>query len=351
MNLAYRQAHINLGNTKENPSVGCVLTKKNRLVNAGSTSINGRPHAEVNTINLSKEKVINSTMYVTLEPCSHYGHTPPCVKKIIKSRIKKVFFSVNDPDLRSFNKCINQFKKKKVKVNIGVNSNKIKKFYKSYFLFKKKNELPFVTCKLAISKDYYTINKKNKWITNIFSRGRVHLMRSLHDCIITSSETVIKDNPLLNCRIEGLTQRSPSVIILDTKLRVSTNSYLLQNKKTIIFYNNGNEKKINFLKKRGIKLYKIPLNKYYNFDLKKVLIKTKQIGFSRIFVESGIKLALGFLNENLVHDFKIFISNRKLSKNGSGNIKKYLKKILKNKKKRYENVNLFEDKLLTYIIK
>ena len=176
-------------------------------------------------------------------------------------------------------------------------------------------------------------------------------MRSLHDCIITSSETVIKDNPLLNCRIEGLTQRSPSVIILDTKLRVSTNSYLLQNKKTIIFYNNGNEKKINFLRKRGIKLYKIPLNKYYNFDLKKVLIKTKQIGFSRVFVESGITLALNFLNENLVHDFKIFISNRKLSKNGSGNIKKYLKKILKNKKKRYENVNLFEDKLLTYIIK
>ena len=105
MKLALEQAKKILGNTKENPAVGCVITKDGQLIGAGSTSINGRPHAEQNAINLSKIDPANSELYVTLEPCSHYGKTPPCVKSIIKSKVKKVLFSINDPDPRSFNKC------------------------------------------------------------------------------------------------------------------------------------------------------------------------------------------------------------------------------------------------------
>ena len=88
-----------------------------------------------------------------------------------------------------------------------------------------------MTCKLAVSKDFYTINKKNKWITNGFSRGRVHLMRSSNECIITSSKTIIKDNPRLSCRIDGLYQRSPFVIILDRKLKIHTTSKIINEKK------------------------------------------------------------------------------------------------------------------------
>jgi len=354
MKLAYKQANVNLGNTKDNPSVGCVIVKNNRVISAGTTSFNGRPHAEANAINWSKESVLNSTMYVTLEPCSHYGYTPPCINKIIKRKIKKVFFSVYDPDHRSFNKSYKLLKKNKINVSMGLYSKEIAKFYKSYFLLKNKNNLPFVTCKLAISKDYFTIDKRKKWITNKYSRARTHLMRSIHDCLITSSETIIKDNPFLSCRIEGLKNRSPAVIILDNKLRVKINSRIINdkiNRKTIIFYNKKNLKKIKLLKKKGIKLYKIALNKNHDLNLRKVLIKAKQIGFSRIFLESGIKLSVNFLKENLVNELKIFISNNKIKKNGSGNIKTYLKKILNNKKKRTEDTNLFDNKLLTYIIK
>ena len=92
MELALRQAHKTLGNTKENPAVGCVITKDNCVISAGYTSINGRPHAEQNAINFSKVNINKSELYVTLEPCSHYGKTPPCVKSIINSNIKKVFF-------------------------------------------------------------------------------------------------------------------------------------------------------------------------------------------------------------------------------------------------------------------
>ena len=244
MKLALLQAKKVLGNTKLNPAVGCVITRNNSLIGVGSTSLNGRPHAEDNAINFSKVDLNNSNLYVTLEPCSHLGKTPPCVKMIIKNKIKKVFFSVKDPDLRSFNKSSKILNKEKISVNIGISSNEIKDFYRSYFRYKKK-KLPFVTCKLAISKDFFTINRKNKWITNLYSRSRVHLMRSNHDCVMTSSETVINDNPLLTCRINGLEKRSPSRIILDRKLRIPINSKIIKKDgiySTIIFHNKVNKR-------------------------------------------------------------------------------------------------------------
>ena len=233
MELALRQAQKTLGNTKENPAVGCVITKDNCVISAGYTSINGRPHAEQNAINFSKVNIYKSELYVTLEPCSHYGKTPPCVKSIINSNIKKVFFSINDPNLQTFGKSEKQLKRRGIFVNKGIYSHKINFFYRSY-IKSKKNILPFVTCKLAISKDFFTINKKYKWITNEFSRGRVHLLRSSHDCIITSSKTVMDDNPRVTCRVDGLKNRSPSRIILDTKLNIpiSSESRHFKNKNT-----------------------------------------------------------------------------------------------------------------------
>ena len=120
MNLALKQAKINLGNTKENPAVGCIITKNNCVISSGYTSINGRPHAEQNAINFSKKSLNNSELYVTLEPCSHYGKTPPCVNSIIKSKIKKVIFSIKDPDPRSFNKCAKKLISRGINVINGV---------------------------------------------------------------------------------------------------------------------------------------------------------------------------------------------------------------------------------------
>jgi len=350
MKLALLQAQKTLGNTKKNPAVGCVIMKDDCVFSAGYTSINGRPHAEQNAINFSKKSLNNSELYVTLEPCSHYGKTPPCVKLIIKNKIKKVFFSINDPDPHSFNKCSIQLKNNSIDVNNGICKQKISFFYRSYLKSKKKI-LPFVTCKLAISRDFFTISKTNKWITNKFSRGRVHLMRSNHDCILTSSKTIINDNPRLTCRIDGLENRSPSRIILDNKLKIPIRSRIIKeaaNYPTIIFYNKFNKKKIKSLQNSKIKIIKIPLNKDGDLDLKKTLVKVSQLGFSRIFLESGLNLTTNFLNENLVDDFKLFISNKNLGKNGRGNIKNYLKLFLKNKKNIIEKVNLFGDKLKFY---
>ena len=118
MSLAIAEAKKNLGKTKENPSVGCVITKKNAVIGIGSTSIGGRPHAEHNAISFSREKIKGSKMYVTLEPCSHYGLTQPCTNLIIKNKLKQVFFSIKDPDVRSYNKSSKLLKKKKILVKI-----------------------------------------------------------------------------------------------------------------------------------------------------------------------------------------------------------------------------------------
>ena len=353
MRLALMEAYKAIGNTKTNPAVGCVLVKNDCIISAASTSKNGRPHAEHNAINLCKENIRNAKLYVTLEPCSHYGKTPPCVATIIKNKIKKVFFSIKDPDPRSFNKSLSILKKKNLFVKDGIYSKEIKNFYRSYLKYKK-NDLPFVTSKLAISKDHYTSNIKKRWLTNKYSRGRVHIMRSQHDCILTSARTIVKDNPTLNCRIKGLEHNSPSKIVLDKNLITPIKSRIIEKSKnfnTVIFYNKGDKKKIEIFRKHKIKLIRTKLDIDGNFNLRNLLTRIKKIGYQRVFLECGLNLTSKFLSNNLVDDFHLFISSNKIGKNGYNNFRKNMNLFLKNKKMTTKNINLLGDKLISYSIK
>lgn len=354
MRLALQQAKKNLGNTKLNPSVGCVIVKNNNtILSVGSTSLNGRPHAEHNALSFSKVSLKNSSIYVTLEPCSHYGKTKPCVDLILKKKIKRVYFSVNDPDIRSFDKSTHKFKQKNILVKKNILSKEVNKFYESYFKYKR-DSLPFVTSKLAISKDFFANNMKKKWITNKFSRDRVHMMRSCHDCLLTSSKTIIKDNPRLDCRINGLQNTSPSLIILDKDLKIPLNSFVIKfakRRRTIVFFNKINKRKLIILKKNKIKVVRVDsINNGY-FNLRDILLKIKLLGFSRIFLESGLKLTTNFLSEGLVDEFKLFVSNKKIKNKGNNNFKRNMNIFFKNKKLITENVNLFGDKLISCRLK
>ena len=132
INLAINQN----GLTGTNPSVGCVIVKNKKINSYGATSLNGRPHAETVALKKCKSNTSNTTIYVTLEPCSHYGKTPPCTKKIIKNKIKKVYFSIKDPDKRSYNKSIKKLKKSDIKVNIVINKQVIITNITELFKFK-----------------------------------------------------------------------------------------------------------------------------------------------------------------------------------------------------------------------
>ena len=216
LSLAFEQAKNNLGSTKNNPSVGCIVEKDGSVISSGFTSFNGRPHAEHNALN-KKLNFNNSNLYVTLEPCSHYGVTPPCTNLINKKKVKKVFFSIHDSDIRSKNKSKNILKSRNISVNSKILEKEGKDFYESYFL-QHSDKLPLIDAKIAISKDYFTINKKKRWITNLHSRKRAHVIRSTYDCLISTSKSINYDNSILNCRIEGLVKKCPDLVILDRNL-------------------------------------------------------------------------------------------------------------------------------------
>ena len=341
-NLAFNIAESNVGKTNKNPSVGCVIVKNNSVISSGVTSINGRPHAEYNA--LSKNlNFKDAYMYVTLEPCTHYGITPPCTNLIKKKRVKKVYYCFEDPDIRTY---------KKAKVVLNNRIKKIKKiddrnkdFYKSYF-FNKKYKLPFIDAKIAISKDFSTISKKNKWITNSRSRKVSHLIRSKYDCIISTSASINKDNSLLNCRIKGLNNFKPDLVIIDRKLRLKKNLALYsltKKRKTYLLTTSNNSKQTSFLKKRNIKIIKLNslLTKDDFFNLFRKLF---QLGKRRILIESGLIFLNQHLKMNFINNLYIFKSNTKLRSNGFNNSKKNLIKNLKILKQ--VNVNLNNDKLL-----
>ena len=280
--LALNLAEKNLGQTNQNPSVGCLIVKDNAVISSGVTSLKGRPHAEFNALN-KKINFKGADMYVTLEPCSHYGVTPPCTNIIKKKKINTVFYAYNDPDKRSNKKAKEILKKKKISLKKISSANN---FYKNYFLNKKK-DLPLIDAKLAISKDLYTINKKKKWITNLRSRKVGQLLRSKYDSIISTSETINKDNPLLNCRIDGLNSNKPDLIIIDRYLKLKKNLRLLKiakKRKTYIFTISKDNRKINYFKNKGCRVLIIKKLSEKN-DFNQLIKKIFRIGKRRVLVD------------------------------------------------------------------
>ena len=340
-NLAFNIAESNLGKTSTNPSVGCLVVKNNSVVSSGSTSINGRPHAEFNALNKNLN-FKDSDLYVTLEPCTHYGITPPCVKIIKEKKIKNVYYCYDDPDLRTNKKAKKELKKKNI--NLKKISTIYKDFYKSYFI-NKKEQLPLIDAKIAISKDNFTVNKYSKWITNLRSRKVSHLIRSRYDCIISTSESINKDNSLLNCRIKGLNNFKPDLVIIDRYLKLKKNLRLFglsKKRKTYVVTMSKNKKKIQFLKNKKFKIINInDLKDNYDF---KILTKIFfNLGMRRILVESGLIFLKILLKQKLINNLFIFQSNKKLSNNGSKEFK--MNNILNFKLQKQIKVNLDEDKL------
>jgi len=348
LNLSFNLAKINLGKTKSNPSVGCVIVKNGSVVSSGYTSINGRPHAEYNALN-HKINFINADLYSTLEPCTHRGLTAPCVNIIQRKKIKNVYYVFKDPDVRTFSKAETILKKNKIFTK-QLLCKKYKNFYKSYLINKKKN-LPYIAAKIAISKDYYTINKRSKWITNSRSRKIAHLIRSQFDCLISTSKSINKDNSILNCRIGGMSENKPDLFILDLNLRLKKNislSRLNKRRKTYIITTVKNKKKLLVYKQKN---YNIIFIKSLNnkSDFESLFKKLFKLGYSRILFETGLIFLNELIRRKLLNHLYLFQSNKKLGKHGvnnttSNSLKKFsLNTILK--------VNLKDDKLYDIKVK
>ena len=343
MRIAINIAKSRKGLTGDNPSVGCVIVKNDKIISHGVTGYNGRPHAETNAISNSIENLAGSKMYVTLEPCNHYGKTPPCTNSIIKCGIKELYYPTDDIDDKVKGKSFSILSKKNIKVSKGLLKNEAKELYESYIINRKK-KLPYVTGKIAISKNKLIYSKDIKKITDNVSDKLTHYLRYKNDFILISVKTLNIDNPKLNCRLRGFEKFSPKRIILDKNLDIKLNTYIFKtaNKtNTFIFYNKHNKSKIEILKKKGVNLIKFNLvNKKY-FNLKLIMKKLYTIGCRSLLIEGGDKITKDFLKKRLINKFYLFKSPKKLPKN-----KKYLNftsfEILKTK---YHNKSCISSKL------
>ena len=341
LNLAFQLAEKNLGQTEKNPSVGSIVVKNNTVISSGLTSVTGRPHAEFNALDKIKNTK-GSTLYTTLEPCVHQGKTSPCTNIIIKKKIEKVYYAFEDPDKRTYKKAKKILLKKGIIAKL-IRSKKYKNFYKSYFINKKFN-ISFISAKIAISKDYFTINKKDKWITNIFSRKIAHLIRSRHDGLLSTSKSINYDNSLLNCRINGLDNYKPALFIIDLNLKLKKNLLLnkiLKKRITYLITYKSNSKKAQIYKKKGYKIILITSLKN-KIDFTLLFKKLYSMGYSRVLVESGLSFFNTLIKNRLINELYIFKSNKKLRKNGKNNT---TLKYLKNIQAKQISINLNNDKL------
>ena len=212
LNLALNLAKNMEGLTGTNPSVGSVLVKNDEVISLASTGYNGTPHSEFSLLNKIDKKITKgSSLYVTLEPCSHYGKTPPCTNIIIDKKISRLVFGAHDIDERSSKRAKQILKSKKIKVK-NINVPKINEFYKPY-IFQRKYKQPYIVGKIACSKDFFIKSSKSKYISNTYTQSFSHHLRYKNQAILVTYKTINEDNPLLDCRLSGLNEYSPIKVL------------------------------------------------------------------------------------------------------------------------------------------
>jgi diaminohydroxyphosphoribosylaminopyrimidine deaminase/5-amino-6-(5-phosphoribosylamino)uracil reductase len=319
LNIAHKLAQKKIGTTFPNPVVGCILVKNDIIIAKGVTSFQGRPHAEEIALKKAGDNAKGSTMYVTLEPCFHNSRNGSCAEQILKSGIKSLYISKYDPDLRTNKKSIKKLKKNKIKVYLNLQNDKIDEL--NYFYFHSlKNKRPFTKVKMAISKDekIAKADYKSKWISNSLSRKFSHKLRFSSQAILTSSKTIIKDNPRFTIRKEGKIIKHIPIIIIDSSLKIPLKSNLLKDleKKRIIIFTTTQGKKLNNLKQLGCEIIILKKQANNQMNLKTIFRKIYDLKIKDIFVEAGGILFTNLLKSNLVDELHIFKSQKIIGDDG-----------------------------------
>ena len=309
INLAHDFALKNLGKTFPNPSVGCVISKNNKIISKGVTSSTGRPHAEEIALKKAGKQAKGATMYVTLEPCFHSSQNGSCADQILRSGIKEIYVSCVDPDPRTNNKSISKLKRNKIKVILGIQKDRTIKtnnfFFKS--LVKKK---PFTKVKMAISSDDKIAweNYKSKWITNSKSRKYVHSLRLKTQAILTTSKTIIKDNPRFTVRGDNnKIIKYLNVVIVDKNLKIPFKTNLLKNlhERRIIIFTSKKNSKSQKLKQLGCEIIEMK-SKNNKLNLKKIFTHLYKLKISDLLVEAGGILFADLIKNKLVDEIHLF---------------------------------------------
>lgn len=319
-----------LGGTAPNPMVGCVIVSNQKIIGEGYTSPYGGPHAEVNAINSVEDKklLLKATLYVTLEPCSHFGQTPPCTDLILKHAIPKVIIGLQDPHDKVAGKGIKKLRASECKVTVGVLEADCRAHHKRFLSFQEKKR-PYIVLKWAETKDGFVAPDKTQrkdvpepfWISNTYSKQLVHKWRTEEQAILVGTNTILEDNPKLTARNwEG---NHPIRVILDRDLRVPSDFHVLDKSvETIVLTQTDDASSY----ENGITYELIDFSQPIARQICEVLYRHS---ITSILVEGGTKTLQTFIDSGLWDEARIFrgttlfqkgITAPKISGKHSGNV-------------------------------
>ncbi|HWY79337.1 MAG TPA: bifunctional diaminohydroxyphosphoribosylaminopyrimidine deaminase/5-amino-6-(5-phosphoribosylamino)uracil reductase RibD [Candidatus Sulfotelmatobacter sp.] len=288
-----------------NPMVGAVIVKNGKIIAKGYHKKAGLPHAEIEALHNAKKSVQGATIYVNLEPCSHFGKTPPCVDALIAAGIIKVVCCTKDPNPKVKGQGIQKLQQAGITVSVAHLEKEARRLNEAFFTFHEKKR-PFIAIKFAASLDgkIATRTGDSKWITNEKARSFARKLRSEYQAILVGINTIIKDNPHLGVRI--LEDKDPLRIVLDSRLRIPLTSQVLRDTNVLIVTTkNADKEKIKQLQKKNITCLVFDANRILLRDLLEELRKRDIIS---VFVEGGSQILGDFVDEQLVDKAYAFFS-------------------------------------------
>ena len=300
MRYALRLARRGLGRCWPNPSVGCVLVKNGQIIGVGVSGIPGQPHAEVEALRMAGEYAARgATAYVTLEPCSHTGKTPPCADALIKAGIACCVFATADPNPLVSGKGLAKLRKAGIEVITGICEAEAREQHAGFFR-RITHGLPLVAMKIATSLDGRMAlpDGRSQWITGEAARAHGHSLRAQYDAILTGSGTLRADNPRLTCRLPGMEQRSPLRVLMSSSLELDATAHFF-NDAAQSWVITGAEPQNDAIEKAADKILRIA-SPDGRIPLLPALKALGEQGVTRLLIEAGPTLSTAFLREGLV---------------------------------------------------
>ncbi len=296
------------GEVHPNPLVGCVLVKGGKIVGEGFHAKYGGPHAEVVALQDAGPKAKGATAYINLEPCTHWGKTPPCAPALRKAGIKEAYVSLKDPNPSVNGIGIFHLRRGGIRVHVGLEREAAEALNKSFFTWKREDR-PYTILKMAISLDGKTASASgdSKWISSKESRKLVHTLRSESDAVLVGASTVVKDNPLLTSHGVG---RDPIRIVLDPQLRTSKNLNLYSPRSPetwVITTLESSPGKAKQLENKGVKILREPL-KSGSFVVRHLIRLLSKRNVSQLLIEGGGETAWSFISAGFVDEVLFFLA-------------------------------------------
>jgi diaminohydroxyphosphoribosylaminopyrimidine deaminase / 5-amino-6-(5-phosphoribosylamino)uracil reductase len=307
MQIALTLGRRGLGRTWPNPAVGAVVVKDGIIVGRGWTQPGGRPHAEPVALKQAGDAARGATLYVTLEPCSHFGKSPPCTDAVIASRIARVVAAIEDPNPEVAGQGFAKLRAAGIAVDVGLEREEAAYAHAGHFR-RIRGHRPHVIVKLAVSADdkIGAAGRKPVAITGEAARTRVHLLRAQCDAILVGIGTVLADDPELTCRLPGMEARSPVRVVLDRALRMPGDSRLVHSARQTPLWVMASElaeaPAAAKLGAAGAVVIRMPPKAASGLDLHAVLHTLADKGITRLMVEGGSRVAASFVAADLVDE-------------------------------------------------